>query len=1107
MPNAASATPSDVGKLTPELSGLEAAGAKTSTATADVKLADEAVVLARQLLDRSIELETSSERRKAVRIGRLIDDAAGRALLFALTDEVLRIANPAAAAARFSSIVRNHPTAAMGPIDRLLLTAGAKIAPLAPKIVMPLVVRRIRAETAGIVLPAEDPGLGRHLSRRANDAVELNVNPLGEAILSDAEADERMQLVLQQVARPDVDHVSLKASAVVAHLDPLAFDHSVDRIADRLDEVFRAAASATPATFVNLDMEEYRDLELTCQAFVKVLSKPEFLATDAGIVLQAYLPDSHGALGELGAWAVQRRAAGGGRLRVRIVKGANLAMESVEAELQGWTQAPYPSKADVDASYKAMLDSALRPEWADAVLVGVASHNLFELSWAHLLANRSGQRGRMRIEMLEGMAPAQARAAHELLGGELRLYAPVVTDDDFVASIAYLMRRLDENTQPDNFLRSLFRLADDRAEFDAQAERFRRSVAARHSVVKQRLRHPLATPIDQFRNEPLADMTDSATRTAVLKATAPVLSVTEASTTADIDAAFVGLDASAPGIAERRAELLAVAEVMRQERATTLALLADAELGVGKTFREGNPEVSEAIDFCAYYAQVGSELLIPDPDVDDLVSIEPVGTVAVIGPWNFPYAIPTGGVAAALVAGNRVILKPAPEALHVGAWIVDQFRRAGIDDSRLRLVVCDDGDVGKHFVTHDQLDTVILTGAFETAQKFLDWVPRRRLFAETSGKNSLVITATADLDLAIADLVQSAFGHAGQKCSAASLAVIEADVYDDPSFRQRLADAVESLPVGPAIDPATIMGPLIAAPGPNLRRALTELERGETWLVKPHQRDECTWTPGVRLGVQPGSWFHRTECFGPVVGLIRADDLDHAIEIQNATDYALTGGLHSLDDAEISMWTSRVQVGNAYVNRSTTGAIVQRQPFGGWRRSSVGGGSKAGGPDHVIQFARVSPTGGDVSRATASYQRAWQRYFQVEHDPSGLAAESNVFRYRPLDRVVVWHDGDDDALELLELAASITGVRVELLDASSVEPEMLLRRCVDGERPLADRLRLLVDLPGDVLRALHRANVPVDDDAPVADGRIELRKWVREQAISRTMHRHGRMLR
>jgi RHH-type proline utilization regulon transcriptional repressor/proline dehydrogenase/delta 1-pyrroline-5-carboxylate dehydrogenase len=388
------------------------------------------------------------------------------------------------------------------------------------------------------------------------------------------------------------------------------------------------------------------------------------------------------------------------------------------------------------------------------------------------------------------------------------------------------------------------------------------------------------------------------------------------------------------------------------------------------------------------------------------------GTIVVVGPWNFPYAIPTGGVAAAIAAGNSVILKPAPEAVSVGAWIADQFWRAGVPRDVLQLVVCEDGPVGRHLVTHPGVDTVVLTGAYDTASMFLDWRPDLRVLAETSGKDALVITPAADIDQAIADLVRSAFGHAGQKCSAASLGIVVAEVYDDPKFQRRLCDAVTSLRVGAATDPATMVGPLISAPTGKLRRGLTTLDDGETWLVEPLPLDTpgapdgTSWSPGVRLGVRAGSWFHRTECFGPVLGLMRADDLDHAIELQNAGDYGLTGGIHSLDEHEVDRWLADVEIGNAYVNRHITGAIVRRQPFGGWKRSSVGGGAKAGGPGYVAQFASITDTTDepiDAARLTVAMRSVWQAYYCTEHDATGLAAEANVLRYRPLDRVEVRH--------------------------------------------------------------------------------------------------------
>jgi RHH-type transcriptional regulator, proline utilization regulon repressor / proline dehydrogenase / delta 1-pyrroline-5-carboxylate dehydrogenase len=422
--------------------------------------------------------------------------------------------------------------------------------------------------------------------------------------------------------------------------------------------------------------------------------------------------------------------------------------------------------------------------------------------------------------------------------------------------------------------------------------------------------------------------------------------------------------------------------------------------------------------------------------------------------------------------------------------------------SMLQLVVCDDDEVGERLVSHPAIDTVVLTGSYDTASMFLGWRPQMRLLAETSGKNALVITAAADIDLAIVDLVTSAFGHAGQKCSAASLAIVEASVYDDPSFMRRLRDAVASISVGPATDPATMMGPLIAPPSGPLERALTTLEADEHWLVAPSPVDSGTldsrsWTPGVRVGVRPGSWFHRTECFGPVLGVMRATDLDDAIDIQNTSAFGLTGGIHSLDPDEVDRWLAGVEVGNAYVNRAITGAIVQRQPFGGWKRSAVGGGAKAGGPHYVAQFAHFADANTTIDEATRSYQRAWTEHFADGSDVTGLHAESNVLRYVALRAVGVVHDGrTPGALERVRAAARTAGVELVEWAVDDAWSERV------GS---VDRVRLLCPVGDAQLRACHDADVAVDGDAPVGDGLVELRHWVREQSVTRTMHRHGRV--
>jgi RHH-type proline utilization regulon transcriptional repressor/proline dehydrogenase/delta 1-pyrroline-5-carboxylate dehydrogenase len=868
-------------------------------------------------------------------------------------------------------------------------------------------------------------------------------------------------------------------------------------------------------------MEEYRDLALITDAVQRALGDGELGDLDAGIVLQAYLPDSAATLDALCLWADERRRRWGGRFKVRLVKGANLAMERVEADLQGWDPAPLPTKAAVDAAYKRLLEVALDARWRDAVRVGVASHNLFELAWALETAHDLGAADRLDLELLTGMADAQAVALRQA-GSRVLLYTPVVRSDDRTAAIAYLVRRLDENTSPENFLRHIFTLAPGSATWHDQESRFRDAVTARHADAPSSRRQqdrgqaPAPRSLDApFANEPDTDWTSAANRKWLAEHLASWTPPPDGAddTEVDVDAVVGRGRAAGPAWAgrshaARRAILLAAAEVMAAERGTTIAALAHA---TGKVPREADPEVSEAIDFARWYAAATRQL--EQLEADGLQA-EPPGLVVVTSPWNFPYAIAAGGVLAALAGGSPVVLKPAPQARAVGRLVAEHLWSAGVPRDVLQLLVCEDEPHGQALVTHPGVDVIVLTGSHDTAMRFLDWRPRVRLGAETSGKNALVITDAADLDDAIRDLVRSAFGHAGQKCSAASLAIVTADLYDDPAFRRRLADATRSLRVGPATDPASAVGPLIEPPAGRLADALTRLDPGETWLVEPVCRGEDgrLWSPGVKLGVRPGSAFHLQEYFGPVLGVMRADDLEHAIALQNATPYGLTGGIHSLDHGEVRQWLERVEVGNAYVNRTITGAIVGRQPFGGWKRSSVGGSGKAGGPDHVPSLLRWTAVGPPVSLAEVGrrFRLAWASTYGQEVDRTGLWCERNVLRYRPLAGPVVLRIGADTPghdVSVARAAAAVTGASLQVsspvaradMEGVVVESDVVLGARLEG----CSRLRHLADVDDSLLRAAHRAGVVVDDQPVLGHPTVELPRWLRAQAVSTTTHRHG----
>ena len=1087
---------------------------------------------ARKLIDAAAQPGTREERSIRRSFRRLFDDPAAVEVTITLTDEVMRFTSSRSAATALRTAVRQASSKGFGLFNVMGLRAVAMFSRLWPSLAVRIVDSRVRDLTKNLILDADPASLHATLRSHTDGGLSINVNVLGEAVLGEREANDRLERVLDVVRRADVNYVSVKLSAIVSQLVTIDHEGSLERVAAKLRVLYREAQAAD--TFVNLDMEEYRDLRLTLDAFTRVLKEPAFHALSAGLVLQAYLPDSHAALEELIALARDRQSRGAGQIKVRLVKGANLSMEHVESELHGWSAAPYASKADVDASFCRLLDVVLRPEYADALRVGVASHNLFHVAWALELAKSRGVTGQLDVEMLEGMANAEALALVES-GQPVLLYAPIVRRNDFASAVAYLVRRLDENTAPENYLRATLFIAENASVYEEQKQRFITSLDERHRVSVDPRRLPLSVTTAHFENEPDGDPTNSAYVQEVADALAQVrdrsdvtidtlthLGANESSefeeghdpsdhartwyryrvaTMHEIDQA---LEFASSGFAtwhrlsleERNEVLRKAANVMGQRRVTTIALMARDG---GKTVAEADPEVSEAIDFARFYA---SHAIADDAST-------PLGVVLVVPPWNFPYAIAAGGVLAALAAGNAVILKPAPEAVAVAFELASQLWDAGVPREVLQMVPTRDDECGRHLVTHVGVSAVILTGSFETAQLFTSWKPTLRLLAETSGKNAMVITSSADIDLAVKDLVQSAFGHAGQKCSAASLAIVERSLYDDPAFTSQLVDAVTSLRVGPGYELATNVGPIIRAPEPALIRALTQLDEGESWLVTPERLDDegLLWRPGVKVGVQPGSWSHLHEWFGPVLGVMVAQDLDEATSWQNQVPYGLTGGLHSLNQAECEQWIDRVEVGNLYLNRGVTGAIVRRQPFGGWKRSSVGATAKAGGANYV-NCLRHWPRVLDAEAALAGATKWWQETGSRALDDAGLSAERNVVRYcrQPKPISIRVDDSSSEQLGYLRGLIELADLDVEFSAECLVRG--LLDVTLESVQELVNRSSSFSKvrwLSGEVAPtlALLESGVSVDTRALAQSGSVELPRWLLEQSVAITNHRYG----
>lgn len=1161
------------------------------------ELEEKAIALAALILFEATHLQTHAEKSRQQQLARMMIDPSGKDFTTAMTDQCFRSDNVSRIADQLVYLLDQYgiPRYLSLP-KRAGLKLFQKMGRSSPGLFVPILKKLLRDETAAVILPGEDEELAKHMAQRQQEHVRINLNHLGEAILGEEEALRRLQSYCDDLQKPDVDYISVKISTIYSQINLLAKEKTFDMLAERLRILYRTACEnpfrdfngQQRAKFVNLDMEEYRDLQVTIELFCRVLSEPAFKTYSAGIVLQAYLPDAFIMQQKLTHWAMARVAQGGAPIKIRIVKGANLAMERLEASLRGWPQAPYTSKSAVDSNFKRMMLYGCTPEHAAAVHLGIGSHNLFDISLALLLRAQEGIDDLVCFEMLEGMADHMRRAVQPL-AKEMVLYCPAAAEAEFQNAIAYLVRRLDENTAPENFLHHLFGLHPNTPAWQQQVDLFRTAcknipnISSAPNRTQNRISNNAIPndPHQTFINEPDTDWSlpnnvqwaEGILRLWRTRNIDPIPLVVKGERILSTSSMGSGSDPARPAhelyryaladaehletalnageaalrqwqgiLPTERAQLFAnVAYLMRQQRGLLMgAMLVDG----GKTFTEADTEISEAIDFAEYYLR----RLLNLQQLKE-ISFRPKGIVAITPPWNFPCSIPAGGIIAALAAGNVVIFKPARETVLVAWELVQIFWQAGISPHVLQFLPCADEPTGSLLVQDPRVATVVLTGATATAQLFLKMRPDLDLVAETGGKNSMIITDLADRDLAIKELLASAFSHSGQKCSACSLAILEAPVYDSPHFRQQLRDAAASLTVGNAWDLASKVVPLIAPANSMLQRALTMLEAGEEWLLEPKQDNQNPqlWSPGIKLGVAAGSFTHQTELFGPVLGLMRADNLAHAIELANGTPYGLTAGLHSLDEREQKLWIDGIEAGNCYINRSITGAIVQRQPFGGCKQSSFGRGAKAGGPNYILQLMHPdeihiadleNPLSAEIAalekwiaeqqlpqeeqrlwrQSAHSYAFYWQNYFSQDQDPCGIVGQHNILRYRPHRQMVVRFQKDDSLVDLLRIiAAALTvgcplsisysnaDLRRDEYDWLANNPLFTIQKESDEEMALRAPARVrFISQPSHSLRRLLCENsCQIHDVAVLAHGRLELLNYLREISLSIDYHRYG----
>ncbi|MFA6448795.1 MAG: proline dehydrogenase family protein [bacterium] len=1177
--------------------------------------------LARHLLSRAIELETNEEKKKQESLALLVRSPHDKVTIMKLTDQSFRSKSPQRVANQIVHLLKTQDIPGfMGRLDRSLLEIFKTFGNFLPVLSVPIVKMKMRSTSDNLILAAEPEPLKRHLEKRHSQNLRMNVNFLGEAVLGEGESAKRYEQYFKALAHPEIDVVSIKISTIYSQISAVSAEHTISVLCERLEKLFLEAAkheftrpdgSKTPK-FVYLDMEEYRDMYLTAEAFMRTLDLPEMEKISAGIVLQAYVPDSYLTQLRINEWARKRVESGGAPIIIRIVKGANLEMEKTESSLKDWPVAQYKSKIESDANYKRMLIEGLKSENIGAVKLGVASHNLFDLAYGIVLASERDAMDGIQLEMLEGMADHICRAIGEVTE-RILLYAPATRKEDFISAIGYLTRRLDENTGPGNFLSHSFDLAVGDDTWNKLEKDFydsyllsktvgsapRRTQNRSEAVDEAAARNRLA---EDFVNEPDTDFSLPANQKwaqSIIDQWQPLFGDKAAAIPIVVDGEEIydgrenGFcnDPSRPGTVVGRYQLAGLEDMLftvnaaqkdedrwrsksQVERAATLSevamelrktrvgLMGAALADGGKTLLESDPEVSEAVDFVEYYARSAGMFA-------DRKNLEcsGKGVVVVVSPWNFPIAIPCGGIAAALAAGNTVILKPASDTVLVAYELCKCFWRGGVSKKTLQFLPCSGGAVGSKLVSHPDVDAVILTGGTDTAFQMLKSKPEMLLYAETGGKNATIVTAMSDRDQAIKNVIQSAFGHSGQKCSATSLLILEEEVFEDESFKRQLQDAVESLSVGSAWRLSSKVGPLIRPPSGDLEKALKTLEPGESWAVMPKMVDNNPnlWSPAVKWNVKPGSHSHMNELFEPVLSVMKAENLAGAISIIHMTGYGLTSGIESLDDRECEFWKENIKAGNLYINRGTTGAVVLRQPFGGMGKSSFGPGIKTGGPNYVSLFMNFKdvdlPDGSEqlidpqlqrlIDRALVMGKReekialwevekiiacarscelaAIEEFYQT-HDCFKLRGQDNFRRYLPVGRMMIRLHPNDSLFDIIGriCAARAAGCRVNVSYPDSIRPETIdIAKELAGE--LGGKISFAKSSDGEVAKmifdnAVDRIRYAAPDRVPILiasaaaetglfiarapvcmDGRVEALWHLLEQSISANYHRYGNL--
>lgn len=1124
-------------------------------------------------------LLSKKEKKEMNHLKNALENINTRAFIFESLDSVFRSQNNKRTSKRIAKIISSYGfPSTLSFSNRLKVLLFILFYKKFSDFLVPL-IKKIVFKNFSHLMIVNNTFFENFLLTKKKEGSLLNLVHLKEEAIGENDVSSQVKTYIDFLSNPSIDYISIKVSAISSKIKVHSPESSIENIVSNLRKIYRAAMKEKDRPkFVNIDMESYKYFYITISAFKRLLEEEEFKSFYAGITMQSYLPNSYPILKTLIKWASLRTIKGGAPIRICLVKGSYLYKEQVIASEKGWPQAPYLDKLSTDANFKRMIDYSFDNTRLKSVHIDICSHNVFDLSYAIILMNKLNSTSNIGFQMFHGRTTHIKETIEKIIEKPIRLYTPIFSEKEFDNAIYYLHRRLEENTGSENFIKHVFNLSPGTFLWETLEEAFINSIkkipdlssSARRSFGKKCV--TLSSSFyGAFENEAETDFTLPSKKewqnrvfNELASATYPPLPIviggrelfTQEKSTSnpkysyclasgkEIQEAIRNAEENQTfwkefPLEEKRKLIAKAASIYREEKTDLIkAIMIDSM----KTLLNADSEVAESIDIIEYY-QTRIDKISKMRDL----GLNPKGTIVVISSRSFAVCSAIGGIVSALLGGNCVIFKPPSDNVLTSWHLIKVLWEAGIPKNILQFINCSDDLVQKELLSDPRISLILISGKAQTIEKLAKANPSCNIHGASEGKNTMIITSMSDKTVAIKNLINSAFAFSGQQYSCVSLAILEKEIYEDITFRKNLVDAARNLVTGPILRPETDIGPLMYSGDPI---QMTNLEKNEKWLLKPKilSHNPLFISPGIKIGVTPSSSIYNSFIPGPILGIMKAKNLNHALSLANGTKYGLCASLQSLDEEEHLKWKNSIEAGNLYINYYSTKSVTRRIPFGGYKKSSFGPGYKAGGPNYMLQCMNIlqvnlpkekktvnenvnsltsflgkielSSEELDIWYASIANYSYWWEKLKTFRDPTKIIGQDNFFGYIPLKLISVRITHNCYPLDILRICAACLTCKTPFELSFSKEDEKapewkelsnLISVIEESEEKFVNRIlekkiekvRLAKKASPSMKTSLN-SNLCFVNDLPVlANGRIELLNYLREISICSIYHRYG----